>query len=276
MISDVHNHCMWSSDSVTDPEIQVKQAITLGMKHICITDHLDIDAPGFPPDFFNFLIGNRFDDETFRSYFDNLTSVKEKYKDSIELLIGVEFGMQPHLVEQYEELHSKYPWDMIIGSTHTYQGMDGEDKRHYENVSNEEALRAYFEEELLNLQIYDCYDTVGHMDFAIRYAPGAINNFQYSTYSDILDEILKVIIRKDKALEINTSKLKSLGYTNPQLPVFERYWELGGRLITFGSDAHVPERLGEGFEEMAAVLKKIGFKEYAVFRKHMPVLLEME
>ncbi len=276
MISDVHNHCMWSSDSRTDPENQVRHAINLGMKHICITDHLDIDAPGFPPDYFNFLIGNRFDHETFKEYFRNLNEVKEKYKDLIELLIGVEFGMQPHLKDQYDSLYLKYPWDMIIGSTHTYQGMDGEDKRHYENTTGEEALKAYFEEELENISKYDCYDTVGHLDFAIRYAPGAIDNFKYEIYGEVLDEILKTIIRKDKALEVNTSKLKTLGYSNPQLPVFKRYWELGGRMVTFGSDAHVPERLGEGFDEMAEHLKEIGFREFTIFRAHRPYCFEIE
>ena len=268
MISDVHNHCMWSSDSTTYPEEQVKKAISLGMRHICITDHLDIDAPGFPPDFFNFLIGNRFDEGTFTAYFDNLSAVKEKYREEIEVLLGVEFGMQPHLKEQYNALYEKYPWDMVVGSTHTFQGMDGEDKRHYENISGKDALRAYFEEELINLLTFNCYDTVGHLDFAIRYAPGVIDNFKYSQFADILDEILKTIIRKDKALEVNTSKLFSLGYSNPQLSVFERYWELGGRMITFGSDAHVPERLGEGFQEMSESLRSIGFNEFTIFRSH--------
>lgn len=108
------------------------------------------------------------------------------------------------------------------------------------------------------------------MDFALRYAPGAAEKFSYAAYAEVLDAILGHIIRNDKALEINTSKYVLKNMTNPNIAIVRRYAELGGRLVTFGSDSHVSSRIGEGFTDVAEMLKAAGIKEFAVFRNHIP------
>ena len=270
MISDMHLHTKWSSDSVVPVEIQIERAIELGMKHLSVTDHQDFDAPLFPPDYFKFLIDDKGDDEAVNAYVSNLLELKEKYADKIEVLLGIELGIQPHLTEQLNRFAKDYPFDFIIGSTHTFHKMDAEDKRHYEGVNIETAVRQYFEDEYINIKNFCGFDVAGHMDFVLRYGPGAAETFTYEKYGDIIDEILKTLIRTGRGIECNTSKFKAKNMINPDRTIISRYAELGGEIITFGSDAHTPDRIGEGFCEVGEIVKQCGLKYYAVFRHHKP------
>lgn len=273
MISDTHVHTRWSSDSEADPEAQILQAIACGMQHIAITDHNDYDAPTFPPDYFNFLIDNRGDDDAISRYIADLQRLKEQYAGKIKVLIGMELGLQPHVMDRITEVAKKFPLDFIIGSTHAFERMDAEDQRHYTGIDVQKAMERYFQAEYANLIQFPYYDTVGHMDFALRYAPGAAEGFTYEAHREILDAILQEVIRRDKAIEVNTSKYVLKNMTNPSMAVVRRYAELGGRFVTFGSDSHVPSRIGEGFDAVAEMVKDCGIKEYAVFHRHVPELL---
>ena len=273
MISDTHVHTWWSSDSKADPEDQIKSAIAAGMKHIAITDHNDYDAPTFPPDYFNFLIDNKGDHDAISRYIADIERLKEKYSDRIEVLVGIEMGLQPHIIAKATETAEQFPFDFIIGSTHAFHRMDAEDKRHYIGVDIVKAIDQYFEEELKNLTLFHYYDTVGHFDFALRYGPGAAESFTYEAHQDVLDALLQEVIRSDKTIEINTSKYALKNMTNPNMAIVRRFAELGGKFVTFGSDSHVSSRIGEGFEAVAEMVKECGIKEYAVFHKHVPELM---
>ena len=118
---------------------------------------------------------------------------------------------------------------------------------------------------------------MGHLDYVVRYGPNRNRKFTYKDYADVIDPILEVLIRKDKALEVNTGGFKyGLGHPNPHEDIIRRYKELGGKLITVGSDAHAPEHVGFEFARTAEILKSCGFREYAVFEKKKPVLLPVE
>ncbi|MGC2874091.1 histidinol-phosphatase HisJ family protein [Ihubacter sp. mB4P-1] len=270
MISDMHVHTRWSSDSKVPVEMQIQRGIELGMKQICITDHQDYDAPVFPPDYFTFLLDDKGDDDTITAYLTDLACLRERYADKIEVLFGIELGIQPHLTEKLNQVAARFPFDYIIGSTHTFQKMDAEDARHYEGIDIETAVRRYFEDELVNVRGFRSFDAAGHMDFVLRYGPGAAETFTYAKYGDIIDEILKELIQSGRGIECNTSKFKAKNMINPNRSIIKRYCELGGEIITFGSDAHVSERLGEGFREAGEIVKECGLKYYAVFRNHKP------
>lgn len=270
MIPDMHVHTRWSSDSSVPVREQIERAAALGMKQICITDHQDFDAPKFPPDYFTFLIDDKGDDDTVKKYVDDILEIKDEYAGRIEVLAGIELGIQPHLTEKLNAFADRFPFDFIIGSTHTFCGMDAEDKRHYENVDVEEAVRQYFMDELANVKGFKKFDVAGHMDFVLRYGPGAAETFTYGKYADVIDEILKELIQSGRGIECNTSKFKAKNMINPDREIIRRYAELGGEIITFGSDSHVSERLGEGFKEAGEIVRECGLKYYAVFRQHKP------
>ena len=270
MIPDMHVHTRWSSDSSVPVREQIERAAALGMKQICITDHQDFDAPKFPPDYFTFLIDDKGDDDTVKKYVDDILEIKDEYDGRIEVLAGIELGIQPHLTEKLNAFADRFPFDFIIGSTHTFCGMDAEDKRHYENVDVEEAVRQYFMDELVNVKGFKKFDVAGHMDFVLRYGPGAAETFTYGKYADVIDEMLKELIQSGRGIECNTSKFKAKNMINPDREIIRRYAELGGEIITFGSDSHVSERLGEGFKEAGEIVRECGLKYYAVFRQHKP------
>ena len=272
MISDMHIHTRWSSDSKKPVRHQIESALRLGMKHICITEHQDYDQPIFPPDNYTFLIG---DTDDMEGYLADLAQIREAYAGRIEVLTGVELGLQPHLPEKLAAYARDYPFDFIIGSTHNFRGKGADDLRTYEGKSTEEICRLYFQEEYENIVRIPDFDVCGHLDFIFRYAPGAIETFSYSKYGDVLDNILQALIESGRGIEVNTSRLKSLGLTNPKVEIISRYAELGGEIITFGSDAHTPQRVGECFEEAGEIVKTCGFKYYAVYKERKPVFYKL-
>ncbi|MGC2874226.1 histidinol-phosphatase HisJ family protein [Ihubacter sp. mB4P-1] len=267
MISDMHVHTVWSSDAKTPVKDQIEKAVQLGMESICITDHQDYDQPVFPPDNYSFLIGDT--DET-ESYIGEILKLKKEYAEKIEVLVGVELGLQPHLAEKLDTYAKAFSFDFVIGSTHNFRGRGADDLRTYEGKSTEEICKLYFQEEYENIRKIPDFDVAGHMDFIFRYAPGAIETFSYGKYADELDAILKELIESGRGIEVNTSRMQRLGLTNPKEEIIRRYAELGGEIITFGSDAHTPDCLGSCFRETGELVKACGLEYFAVYRRRTP------
>ncbi len=271
MYNDVHVHTFFSSDSEVAVEEQIERAIHMGMEYICITDHQDYDYPEWKN--YTYQVGENAD---IGAYYDYMSVVRDRYVGRINMLIGMEFGLQPHLGPVYDEVYEKYPFDMCIGSTHVYEGRDTEDQTLYSGRSKEESVRAYFVEEMKNLSVTHGYDTVGHLDYVLRDIPGKNKDFSYKRYADILDELLLLLINRYKAIELNTKPLVvGMRDSSPGREVFKRYRELGGELVTLGSDAHFPERIGACFDIATDILKDAGFKYYCVYKKHEPLFFPL-
>ena len=263
---DSHLHTGFSADSDTPPELQIERAVALGMPALCITDHQDFDGP---PDVMDFT----FDTDAYRK---TLLALKERYRDRIDLRIGVELGLQTDIPTDLAAYASSTPFDFIIGSTHFCDGMDPYYPVFYEGRSEEAAYRSYFEEELKNLRAYDCFDVAGHLDFVVRYGPNKNRDYSYEKYRDVFDEILRVIIEKGKGIECNTAGFKAgLGHPHPAEAILKRYRELGGELLTLGSDAHTPEYLAYRFDRAGELLKDCGFRYSAVFKNRKPEFLPL-
>ena len=98
-----------------------------------------------------------------------------------------------------------------------------------------------------------------------------------SCFSEIIDEILLTLIKNKTALEINTAGLRQpIGITSPDESIVRRYKELGGKLITIGSDAHYAEHLGAGIEQGYELALKCGFDKVAVYQGRTPTLIPIE
>ncbi len=257
MISDTHVHTRYSSDSVEEPEAYVIRAMELGMKQICFADHYDMD---FPDGRFVFDA-----DE----YFRELGLLREKYKGRLDIKIGIELGLEPKMNERLAELIRRYPFDLVIGSVHMVDGKDSFERDLF-IMTDRELFRRYFEVCLECVKSCDCFDTLGHFDYIVRYGYNKDAEYSYPENADLTDEILKILIEKDIALEINTAGLKKgLAHIHPYPEILKRYRELGGSSITVGSDAHTAQDLGYFFKEITAYLKKFGFskKDIKSFRQ---------
>lgn len=271
--ADYHLHSSFSSDSETPMEMQIERAIELGMKSICFTEHMDLD---YPKEYGEFTF-------SIEKYFGKIKEMQEKNKEKISIYKGVEFGLAPGLGDRYNKLADQYDFDFIIGSTHLYNNLDPYFSAYWEGKTQHQGTMMYFEKVLENIQGYNNYDTLGHVDYIIRYQNRKENsdrdkvllfdNYTYSEYGDVIDEILKHIIYQGKALEVNAAGYRyGLGAPNPQYSTLRRYKELGGELITIGSDAHKSEYLGYSYDRVEALLKEVGFRYYATFQNRKRIM----
>lgn len=266
MRADVHMHCNFSGDSEARPEDMAEAAIEKGLEVICFTDHYDKDCFDWGPE-------DVLDEER---YFKEMPALRERYRDQIDIRIGIEIGLQPHLGDYYREFTERYPLDFVIGSSHSVQGHDTATRKIYSNHTDQEAYRIYFEEMLKNVQNIKAYDVLGHMDYMVRYSNQGVKSYSCDDYMDVIDEILKQIITDGKGIELNTSGLKyGIGFAHPHGKILKRYRELGGEIITVGSDGHVPEHIAYGFHLVDELLKESGFRYYTEFKKRKPEFVRL-
>ncbi|MCR5655664.1 MAG: histidinol-phosphatase HisJ family protein, partial [Lachnospiraceae bacterium] len=207
------------------------------------------------------------------SYLYELLRVKERYADKIGIFFGIEIGLQKSCLRKNIILSKAHEFDFIIASSHLCMGKDPYYPSSWEGTEPAVYLRAYFEEMLENVKTYIGYDVYGHLDYIARYLPADAPRFSYMDCKDLIDEILKTILQQEKAIECNTSGLRSsYGKTNPCAEILTRYRELGGEIITVGADAHKPEDIAANFDEAAELLKSCGFSYYATYEKHLPTM----
>lgn len=261
--ADTHVHTEHSSDSQEKMETVVKQGIKLGLKQLIFTDHMDIDFPEKYEDNFLFDVSKQQKE---------IELLQEKYKDKIVLSKGIELGLQAHLRPQITTLMQMYSFDYAIGSIHIVDACDPYCMEYWERAASEEqGILKYFETALSCLNKIDTFDTFGHLDYVIRYAPSGAACYSYQKFSDIIDEILKKLIEMGKALEVNTSGYRKNGFANPHMDVVKRFLELGGENVTIGSDAHEAAFLAADFDTICGELKNAGLRYYTTFQNRKPV-----
>ena len=129
-----------------------------------------------------------------------------------------------------------------------------------------------FESILDNVTLIDDFDVYGHLDYVVRYCPSGEKIFRMSDYKEVFEQIFKKIIPKGKGIEINTGSLyKNMSYAHPHMDILKLYKDMGGEIITVGSDAHKPEYLCYDFETYARdALTSLGYRYYCTFKNRKP------
>ncbi len=268
MLCDFHIHTSFSADSRSLPETQADAAADLGMKEICITDHHDPGSESMSR--LHYILD-------IPSYLSGIRKLSEKYQGIIQIRTGIELGLMLREQETLTELVRSLPVDFILGSSHFTDGYDIYDRAYYEGKTEKEAYSRYFESTLERIRVLDCFDSLAHLDCILRYGPNKNKNYRPADYMDIIDEILKLLIARGKALECNTAGYKyGLGHLHPHEEILRRYRELGGELLTVGSDGHRPEEIGKEFIRAESILKACGFRYYTVYRNRRPVFLKLD
>lgn len=269
MICDYHLHTLHSGDSSAPVSAQIEAALALGMKELCITDHHDYDS-GFCDINFELDIP---------AYLKDLEAAREAYSQKIQVRTGIELGLMNHLKPYLEDLVRSLEGkaDFILGSSHFVGSMDPYEPKFWEGREESQAFQEYLEVSLERVKnLSSCFDVYGHLDYVLRYAPHQGKSCCFRQFQDIIDEILKTLIQNGKGLECNSGGLKyGLGQPNPSWDILKRYRQLGGEILTVGSDAHEPKYIGYGFEECRKGLLDCGFRYYTVFRCRRPVFLPL-
>lgn len=264
---DCHTHCNFSDDSRMLPEDGVKRAIELGLHGITFTDHIDFDYPN-PAYTFHFDPAKRLA---------TLTALQHDVGNTIKILNGVEIGIQPHVIEKSNDFIANGNFDFVINSVHAIDGSSlCSQGTFFAGKTKKQAYDRYL------TAIYDCitqftnFDIVGHIGYIRRYGPYPDNSLRYHEYADIIDAILKKVITDGKGIEINTSGYAyHLGSPIPDIDIIRRYKELGGEIITMGSDSHTADHIGNYFEEAIAILQQAGFSQVAYFVQRKPIFVPL-
>lgn len=269
---DNHNHSQFSFDGGrTSVGKTVNSAIGKGLAGVCFTDHCDFFVPPMKAQHEEY-VPEVFDVETRNAEIDK---VKAKCPRDFHVFKGIEIGVQKSERDKIAAHLEKYSFDEIIASVHYLDDTDPFWGGYYEGKTWRYAYGHYLEtlyDEMVWLG--DRFDIMGHYDYVTRYAPYPECSILYKDFPDILDSMLRYLAENGKALEINTKTYQDFKGRTPVLDknILMRYRELGGEIISLGSDSHDADRVGFNFERTAALVSRCGFRYLAHFDKRKPVM----
>ena len=249
---DQHCHTIYSPDASKEStfEAYIKSAEKKGLSHLTFTDHVDYEA--------NAKIFDQIPDFT---AFENALKAVQK-NTNVKLQMGVELGYQPHVLDRMNALVKAHDFGLVILSVHYVKGFDPYDGSLFKGRSLVDALKLYFETVLEAIQAFDDFQILAHIDYVFRYLDNGLEGVNFDHFSSILDAIFKTLIKKNKVLEVNTAPYrKSYAVSEPVYALIKRYYDVGGRLISLGSDAHHPNDLTADFKQAAKRLQAIGFQD---------------
>lgn len=265
---DTHIHTENSHDCKQTAQQICSFAISNRIDAVTFTDHVDI---GIYTDEQNF--------NTARKVFDDVELSKSKFGSTLKILSGIELGGSFNNLEMALKLCEAADFDIILGSVHAFSFND-EEMRISRACFDENTTEEYL------MKIIDTYlsfalitaekapiDTLCHITYPFRYINGKYKrNISSVPFENKIKQIMKTLIERQVALEINTAGINSAyGETLPSFDLIKIYFELGGRLITLGSDAHITDRIANGFNTVKSTLKSIGFENYYYFEKRKPI-----
>ena len=198
--------------------------------------------------------------------------MKETYGDRIRVRQGLEFGVQTITIPRYEKLWEKYggKLDFVLLSMHQIQNKELWNQALQQGRSQKEYNEAYYEEILRVIRKFKNYSVLAHLDLIVRYDSEGV--YPFSRVKDIVAQILQTAIADGKGIELNTSSWHyGLADTQPSKEILCLYRDLGGRILTIGSDAHSTRYLGDHIKEAQQILKEIGFTQICTFDRMEPV-----
>lgn len=267
MFFDCHAHGHFSFDSEADYAQMVQAAKDQGLSGICFTDHFEYNP--FAREFCGFNL---------MDYSSKVHSFSQNASpDDPKVFTGIEIGLYESNMISAEFAMKNFKFDAVIGSVHY---LPNEPDPYYpEYTANKDKFTAYsaiLEKYIKLLPKYPRINIMGHFDYVSRYSQSYEDrNMYYKDFPDHFDKLFTILVDRGIALEINTStyqKRDSFPANQLDINVLKRYKELGGELITLGSDAHDPSRVGQSFQETAEMIKSAGFRYLAHFVRRRPVM----
>ena len=280
MIIDCHTHTRNSFDADNDTVIErCERAIQLGLDAMAVTDHCEVNR-FFDKDHYKINYEQKYDDYGFNKAFENsmaeTTAAKGLYSGKLNLICGLELGQPLADMEVIEQILSDKRLDFVIASMHE---MPGHDDFAFLDYSKEDvpALLEQDFNEILKIAKWGKFDVLGHITYALRYIQGNQNiPVDMTPYQDIIREIFKTVIEKGKGIEINTSGLRQkFGDTFPSLEYIKLYRELGGEILTVGSDSHTTADLAKGVKEGIEIAAQAGFTAITYFKERKPYFINI-
>lgn len=255
--ADYHMHSAFSDDSQAPTEDMILRAVALGLDEICFTEHVDYGVK---------TVVNC----DYPAYFTELERLRAKYRDQIAIRRGIEFGVQLETIPLYEADARSGDFDFILLSNHQIGNQEFWNQEFQAGKSQEEFHTAYYQAIFNVMGRFQHYSVLGHLDMIKRY--DNLGPFPDKKVLHLIEKILRRAIDDGKGIEVNTSSFRyGLPDLTPSREILALYHQLGGRILTIGSDAHSPDQLGDHIPQVRAILKDMGFREFCTFEKMQPV-----
>ena len=274
VLFDNHSHSQFSFDGKrTSVEESARAAMSAGLGGICFSDHCDHYVPPMKASF----------EDMKPEYFDiseqqaEIGRVQDMLGEGVKILRGIEIGMYEECHEQIRNVLDSNSFDQVLASVHYIEKTDPYYGGYYEGKDWKQAYGGYLETIYKEMTWLGDFDIMGHYDYIVRYASYPVTSIRYRDFSDIFDEMFRYLIHEGKALEINTKSYEGHRGRIVELDhnVLLRYREMGGEIISLGSDSHEPSRVGAGFTFHAELLKSLGFRWTAHYEKRRLVQLPL-
>jgi histidinol-phosphatase (PHP family) len=266
MLVDYHTHTSFSQDSSAPMQAQCEAAIAAGIKQIAFTEHEDYN----PRDPTSFYLDHA-------AYWRELERCRSLFHGKLTIRAGIEIS-EPH---RYPSLASnilnKHPWDVVLGSLHWLSPtVNCFLPEFFEHLNDwRESMRLYFIE-TIELAKHGDFDVLAHIDYPIRYNTDTRNgDYDIRAYEPIIKDVLRALIARGKGIEINTSAMRRRLDPNPPAVVIHWYRQLGGTLLTVGSDSHVPAHTGVNISDALSIARAAGFTQIATYERRTPALVSI-
>ena len=261
---DSHVHSDNSHDGEHSVTFICEMAERKEMMGLCITDHYELNLDTEQADL------------CLRNSFIETGKARQAFDYRLLVLNGIEMGQAIHNLPKAESVLRKYRFDFVLGSLHNIRDMDDFAYIDFSGLNSELILDRYFAE-VLELCQWGGFDSLAHLTYPLRYIVGQYHQqVDMNRYDEIIREILSTLAQKHLGLEINTAGLRrEIGQTAPTLEYVKLFRELGGEILTFGSDAHRAQDVGAGLDVAFEMAKEAGFSYFAFYKKHEPRMLRL-
>ena len=260
-----HIHTNVSPDCFADPHSMAHAAVSAGFDGISITDHCSGS---------HYISFNSYD--LAKNMVNTAKMLQKDFSGKLEVLKGIEFEEMFWSPDYAQRLIDSFDFDIVLASVHkvskcpTRKYFSRIDFSKFSNADLLTYVGWYFDDVLETVTKCD-FDALAHLTIIERYIRVKYRlSFSFEPFLTKIDEILKVLIARGKALEVNTSESPNIGLM-PNAAILKRYKDLGGKLVTIGTDAHKPEQVSIGFDLAVKTLKDCGFKYYVYYKNRKPV-----
>ena len=252
---DYHMHSRVSFDARDTGLAMALAAKERGLREICFTDHID-----YTPD-----MDMVFDTAVYNAEYDDLQV------PGLLIRRGMEFGLTPDNAAQLKIDLGRRHFDFVLGSVHLVDGVDIYMEPYWADKDYDTAVRLHLQTTLEAVRAHEDYDVLGHLTYISKCGANPRKELlRYDDHKIIMDEIMGELVKRGKGMELNTSGIDRCGGSLPTLDYFQRFYELGGKIVTVGSDSHNVARAGQYTHEMVAELKKI-FGYVCTFENRRPI-----
>lgn len=283
---DCHTHCRFSPDGKDEPAALAEKAVELGLTAWALTDHCECNT-WYAPEHYG-IDSKTADSEDILMYSckqfhdesrEPVSRLSEQLDGRISFVRGVELGQPLQAVDIAEQIIADDELDFVIGSLHNNAGVLDFYFLQYDKMPVNElsALLDDYFAQVLEMCEWGKFDVLGHLTYPLRYITGKYNiRVDMSKYRDVCAQIFKTLIDNGKGIEINTSSLfTDYKTTMPDKQMLALYKDLGGEVLSLGSDAHCAENIGQGIDAGAELAKECGFRYCTYFKRHKPEFLKL-